>query len=90
MAAAGSRPAWHLYVVRHERADELGAALRERGIDARSYYRVPLHRQTPLASEGSLPHTDAAAATNLAIPIGPSLTPAQIDGVVAAVRDALT
>ena len=85
----GCEPAWHLYVVRSERAEELAKALGERGIEARGYYRVPLHRQAPLRTDVSLPHTDAAAATNLAIPIGPSLPDHAIDEVVAAIREAL-
>ena len=87
--AAGCEPAWHLYVVRHERAEELEEALRERGIEARGYYRLPLHRQAPLRADVDLPHTDAAAATNLAIPIGPRLREQQVGEVVAAIRDAL-
>ena len=37
----GAEPAWHLYVVRHERADELAAALKAAGIGQKAYYRVP-------------------------------------------------
>jgi len=85
----GCEPAWHLYVVRSERADELVDALRTRGIDARRYYRVPLHRQAPLLADVSLPHTDAAAAANLAIPIGPSLSEHAVAEVVAALAQAL-
>jgi dTDP-3-amino-3,4,6-trideoxy-alpha-D-glucose transaminase len=88
-SSAGCEPAWHLYVVRSERAEQLLTGLHARGIEARGYYRVPLHRQAPLAAEVSLPHTDAAAATNLAIPIGPSLQGEAIEEVVAAIADAL-
>jgi dTDP-4-amino-4,6-dideoxygalactose transaminase len=83
----GSDPAWHLYVVRHERADELLAALRERGIGSRSYYRVPAHRQPAMrefAPAVELPGTEEAARTNLAIPMSPVLGRAQADEVVAA------
>jgi len=83
------RPAWHLFVVRTERPDELAAALGERGIEARGYYRVPLHRQPPLRADVSLPHTETAARTNLAIPISPSLGEDAVEEVVAAVRAAL-
>ena len=38
-------PAWHLYVVRHARSDELAAALKAAGIGHKAYYRVPTHRQ---------------------------------------------
>ena len=43
--AAGCTPAWHLYVVRHPRADELAAALKAAEIGHKAYYRVPTHRQ---------------------------------------------
>jgi dTDP-3-amino-3,4,6-trideoxy-alpha-D-glucose transaminase len=89
LPAAGCAPAWHLYVIRSERAAELLGALPARGIDARSYYRVPLHRQAPLRADVSLPHTDDAAAANLAIPIGPSLTAEAVEEVVAAIEQAL-
>jgi dTDP-3-amino-3,4,6-trideoxy-alpha-D-glucose transaminase len=88
-ATPGSGPAWHLFVVRHAHADQLGSALGAQGIEARSYYRVPIHRQPALRAEISLPGTDEAAATNLAIPIGPSLSGAQTDQIVAAIRVAV-
>src|SRR5207237_311789 len=45
----GADPAWHLFVVAHERADELAAQLNRAGIGARGYYRVPLHPQPAMA-----------------------------------------
>jgi len=90
---AGAQPAWHLYVVTHPRADELIAALARRGIGARGYYRTPLHRQPAMApwaaKAGPLPATDALAATNLALPMGPALEPGQAREVVVAVGDEL-
>ena len=55
---------------------------------ARGYYRVPIHRQPSMAVDVELPATAAVARTNLALPIGPWLTAAQVDEVVAAVRTA--
>jgi dTDP-4-amino-4,6-dideoxygalactose transaminase len=88
---AGSGPAWHLYVVRHPQADALAAALGERGIGWKAYYRVPAHRQPAMrawAPTGGLPGTDEAARTHLAIPMSPVLDGAQVREVVAAVDDA--
>src|SRR3954469_2308581 len=39
----GARPAWHLYVIRHDRAADLEQALNAAGIGARGYYRTPIH-----------------------------------------------
>ena len=85
-------PAWHLYVVTHPRADELLAALGAAGVQARGYYRCPLHRQPAMApyarAEPALPVTDELAATNVALPISPVFTRAQADEVVAALAAA--
>jgi len=88
----GARPAWHLYVVRSERADGLAAGLNERGIGHKAYYRVPTHRQPAMAAWGAdakLPGTDAAARTHLAIPMSPVLDAEQARAVTAAARSAL-
>jgi len=83
----GAQPAWHLYVVTHGRADHLLTRLRERGVQARAYYRTPVHRQPAMAAYGrsvSLPATDELASSNLAIPMSPVLGPQQAREVVAA------
>jgi len=88
----GAEPAWHLYVIRHGRADELAGALTERGIGCRGYYRVPAHRQPamrPWAPDRELPGTEEAARTHLAIPMSPVLGASEAATVVAAVREAL-
>ena len=90
--AAGCEPAWHLYVVRSERADELAAGLSARGIGNKAYYRLPVHRQPAMlqiAAGVELPVTDALARTHLAIPLSPVLSAAQAAEVTAAVRAVL-
>jgi len=74
--------AWHAYVVRvREGRDALAAWLRERGVEARVYYPVPLHRQAafrgPAALDAELPASDEACRTALALPMFPSLSDAQ-------------
>jgi dTDP-4-amino-4,6-dideoxygalactose transaminase len=91
VATEGARPAWHLYVIRHDRAPELEQALNAAGIGARGYYRTPIHGQqamAPYADGVELPFTDELARTHLALPISAALTRDQVDEVVAAVRDA--
>lgn len=88
---AGAEPVHHLYVVRSERADELVTALDEAGVQARAYYRRPVHAQPAMAAyaEGvSLPATDEAARTIVALPMGPELTPRQAEEVARAVAAA--
>jgi dTDP-3-amino-3,4,6-trideoxy-alpha-D-glucose transaminase len=89
--APGASPAWHLYVVSHERSERLAAALERAGVDCKAYYRTPLHRQPAMRGWGAgveLPGTEQAAACHLAIPMSPLLTRAQADEVVAACRGA--
>src|SRR5436190_1668336 len=84
-ATAGADPAWHLYVIRTERSEELERALPEAGIGARSYYRVPVHRQPAmahLATGAALPGTDRAASEHLAIPIRAAITREPVPEVV--------
>src|SRR3954447_22128457 len=85
----GVTPAWHLYVVRSQRADALQAALKDAGIGQKAYYRTPVHLQPAMAEYGrgvDLPATDEVARTHLAIPMSPVLDRAQADEVVAAAR----
>ena len=58
-------PVHHLYVVRTEDPDAASRALADAGIGARSYYRVPVHRQPAMAAwppPHELPGTDAGCA----------------------------
>jgi len=90
---AGAQHVYHLYVVRHERARELAAALAESGVEARSYYEAPVHRQPAMVRYVpgglELPGTDEAARTNLALPMGPALDADAVAEVCAAARAAL-
>ena len=66
------------------------AALAE-GVQSRGYYRTPVHRQEamrPWAPAIALPVTDELARTHLALPMGASLTRADIAVVGAAFRRA--
>ena len=86
--AAGSDPAWHLYVVRDDDADGLASALGEAGIGHKIYYRVPAHRQPAMAEWGAraeLPVTDELARTHIAVPMSPVLTAEQAAEVAGAV-----
>jgi dTDP-4-amino-4,6-dideoxygalactose transaminase len=88
---AGSRPAWHLYVIRSERIEAIEAALAAAGHGHKAYYRTPVHRQPAMARYASgvlLPATDEVARTHLAIPMSPVLGAGQAALVTEAVRAA--
>jgi dTDP-4-amino-4,6-dideoxygalactose transaminase len=87
-APAGAEPAWHLYVATHPDPDALLARLQAGGVEARSYYRTPLHRQpamAPYVRDGlELPITDELARSHLALPMSPVLSAEQAAAVVGA------
>ena len=89
----GTDPAWHLYVIRTEDPDALAAGLAGRGIEARGYYRTPVHLQPAMecwhGASASLPGTDEAARTHLAIPVSATISDAQVDEVAGAVLELL-
>ncbi len=91
VVADGAEPAWHLYVVRSERADELVAGLSAAGIGARGYYRTPVHRQAAMRAfaGADLPVTDELARTHVALPMSPVLSAEQAAEVVRAARAVL-
>jgi dTDP-3-amino-3,4,6-trideoxy-alpha-D-glucose transaminase len=85
----GAEPAWHLYVVTHPEPAGLQSALNAAGVQARRYYRTPLHLQPAMLELTSgrtleLPVTDELARTNLALPISPVLSTEQVGEVVMA------
>ncbi|HEX4823508.1 MAG TPA: DegT/DnrJ/EryC1/StrS family aminotransferase [Candidatus Polarisedimenticolaceae bacterium] len=74
------------YTIRVKGRDALGEHLKARGIGWAVYYPIPLHLQECFASlgyrEGDMPHTEAAAAEVLSLPIYPELDPSQLERVV--------
>ncbi|MCB0072732.1 MAG: DegT/DnrJ/EryC1/StrS family aminotransferase [Caldilineaceae bacterium] len=87
---ADAVPAWHLYVVRTPRRDDLLAHLTALGVQAGVHYPVPLHLQPAYAHlgycAGELPVTEEVADTCLSLPLYPEMTLEQQDYVVHAVR----
>lgn len=70
----GARHVFHQYTVRSVERDALQAHLDADGIDARVYYRTPVHRLPSFAIEVPLKVTDEAARSVLSLPVGPHLS----------------
>ena len=85
-----TQSAWHLYVVRHPRRDELKAFLDTHGIGNAVHYPLPLHLQKAYASlgykPGDFPVAEKACREVLALPMFPELTDAQIQRVASVIR----
>ena len=90
--APRSEHAWHLYVVRSTRRQELREALQRQGIGTGIHYPVPVHLQPAyhkrvLVGAGGQSATEAAAAQILSLPMHPFLTTDELALVVTGVRN---
>lgn len=83
--------AWHLYVVRHPRRDELKKILEDNRVGCAVHYPIPLHLQKAYAGlghkPGDFPVAEKAANECLSLPIYPELTDAQIQRVAEVVKN---
>jgi len=91
---AGAKHAWHQYVIRVARRDELREFLTAREIGSEIFYPVPLHRQEALKGlgygEGDFPEAERAAREVLALPIFPELHEDEQNAVVKAIAEFLS
>ncbi len=89
--APWAESAYHLYVVRHPRRDELKKHLEANKVGCALHYPLPLHLQKCYANlgyeEGAFPVAEKAAKECLSLPIYPELTEAQIQRVAEVVHD---
>jgi dTDP-4-amino-4,6-dideoxygalactose transaminase len=83
--------AFHQYVIRVARRDELRAFLADRKIGSEVYYPLPLHLQPAFSylglREGDLPVAEQAARDVVALPMFAELTDAEIRRVVEAIAE---
>lgn len=81
---------YHLFVIACDRRDELRRHLAAAGVGCDVHYPLPAHLQPAYAGlgyrPGDLPHTEAAAARLLSLPLFPELTRAEVEYVAGAVR----
>jgi dTDP-4-amino-4,6-dideoxygalactose transaminase len=84
---------YHLYVIRlknREQKERVEKALNKEGVDARTYYPVPLHLQECFKylgyKKGDLPEAERACEETLAIPIYPELTQEQQEFIIDVIR----
>ena len=89
-----AEPAWHLFVIRHPRRDELQHALTEAGIGSLIHYPIPPHKQQIYAETGysadAFPLASRLASEVLSLPMGPQMTAEQAQEVVTALVRAVS
>jgi dTDP-4-amino-4,6-dideoxygalactose transaminase len=88
--AAYAASAFHLYVVRHPRRDDLKKFLDDNGVGCALHYPLPLHLQKCYAQlghkPGDFPVAEKSARECLSLPIYPELTDSQIQRVATAIK----
>jgi dTDP-4-amino-4,6-dideoxygalactose transaminase len=89
-ARAGVRHAYHLYVLRDPRRDDLAAALKAAGVGTGIHYPVPVHLQGAYAGNialapSGMAQTEQAAREVLSLAMHPFLSDEDVDRVVAEV-----
>jgi dTDP-4-amino-4,6-dideoxygalactose transaminase len=86
-----AQSAWHLYVVRHARRDELKKHLEANHVGCALHYPLPLHLQKAYAplgyKAGDFPIAEKAARECLSLPIYPELSEAQIQRVASVIKE---
>lgn len=85
-----AEPAWHLYVVRHPRRDDLQNQMSEAGTCTLIHYPIPPHLQQAYKdlgfAPGDFPISEAIHREVLSLPIWPGMSESQIDSVIHVVR----
>ena len=85
-AAPWAEAVYHLYVVRCSRREHLAAYLKANGIGTAIHYPAPVHMQPAytncICAPHGLPHTEAAAAEILSLPMFPQLDRTSVAFVV--------
>ncbi len=81
-----ANPVWHLFVVRHQKRDELQSYLHKAGIDTLIHYPIPPHLSEAYADRGSnigdFPTTEQIAKSVLSLPMGPHINHSQQSEIV--------
>jgi dTDP-4-amino-4,6-dideoxygalactose transaminase len=88
--ASWAESAYHLYVVRHPKREELKKYLEDNKVGCALHYPLPLHLQKCYASlgykKGDFPISERSAEQCLSLPIYPEMTDAQINRVAEVIR----
>jgi dTDP-4-amino-4,6-dideoxygalactose transaminase len=78
---------WHLFVIQHERRDELRSQLAARGVGTLVHYEIPPHLTRAYRAAGAcLPVTERLANRVLSLPLRPQLSDEVADAVTQTLR----
>lgn len=90
MVSESTEPAWHVFVVRYPRRDELKAALDAQGVESLMHYPIPPHLSGAFGGMGhrlgSFPVAEELSRSVLSLPMGPHLSSDERSTVTEATR----
>ena len=93
MARDPASHVWHLFVIRSSKREEIRHALEKDGIQTLIHYPTPPHLQSAYRDlqyrVGSLPIAEQLHREVLSLPMGPTLSDAEVDMTIAVVEKAL-
>jgi len=82
----GMQPCWHLFIVRTPKREALQAHLKQAGIGTMIHYPVPPHLQEAYRElsfpAGSFPISEAIHHEVLSLPMGPHLSPLDVEWII--------
>jgi dTDP-4-amino-4,6-dideoxygalactose transaminase len=88
-----AEPAWHLFVVRVANRDQVQAKLADARVQTLIHYPIPPHLQQAYADLGHRPGSftiaERLATEVLSLPIGPQMSDAQVETVIATMLEAI-
>lgn len=91
VAMPQARHVYHIYAIRTPERQKWQDALQARGIQTGIHYPIPVHLLPAYADlgyrAGQFPHSEAAAAQELSLPMFPELTTEQVEHIARAVRE---
>ncbi|MFZ3380497.1 MAG: DegT/DnrJ/EryC1/StrS family aminotransferase, partial [Candidatus Acidiferrales bacterium] len=86
-----AEPVWHLFALRHPRRDEFQDSLAEAGIGTQIHYPIPPHLSGAYTKAGWKPGSfriaEEIGKTELSLPMGPHLAPANQEIAIQAIRE---
>ncbi len=85
----GTKPVWHLFVVKVNEREEFQRYLEGNGIQSLIHYPIPPHKSGAFGDQDfgdSFSKTEAEADQILSLPMGPHLSESQVDRVISVVN----
>jgi dTDP-4-amino-4,6-dideoxygalactose transaminase len=89
----GYRHVYHLYVIEHQKRDQLTQFLLDQGIDAKQHYPIAIHQQAgypwgKLAdAHPTVPNAERNAAQCVSLPMFPELTAEEVDYTIVKLKE---